>query len=224
MAGEPTNTLLTDTTSTTEGGEQTAATTETAVATTEGGEQTAAETNQADVDTSTETTEGEKVEDKDPTGAPDEYADFTAPEGVELNTEIAGDFKALAKELNLPQDKAQAVVDLGVKLMQQAQEVQVEAMQAARAEWVDQVRADKEIGGDKLAPNLALAKRALDSFGSPALAELMDASGLGNHPEVIRAFVKIGKAISDDKLVTGGSNTAATSRKSLYDNSNHAAA
>ena len=39
--------------------------------------------------------------------APEKY-DFAMPEGFELNQEVAGEFEAYARELNLPQDKAQA--------------------------------------------------------------------------------------------------------------------
>jgi hypothetical protein len=48
-----------------------------------------------------------------------------------------------------------------------------------------------------------VARKALESFGSPALKELLNNTGLGNHPEVIKAFHKVGKLISEDKMVKG---------------------
>lgn len=151
--------------------------------------------------------EGEKQEkaegDADkPQGAPEEYADFTAPEGVQLDDEVLGEFKTLGKELNLSQDQAQKVADLGVKLSQKWASDQAESVQALRKDWLDTTKGDKEIGGDNLPQTLSAAKRALDAFGSPALIELFNQTGLGDHPELVRFAAKAGQAISEDKLVS----------------------
>jgi hypothetical protein len=52
-----------------------------------------------------------------------------------------------------------------------------------------------------LAENLSVAKKALDAFGSPELRVLLEQSGLGNNPEVIRFMFRAGKAISEDSFV-----------------------
>lgn len=135
------------------------------------------------------------------TGAPETYEAFTAPEGVEFDEEVLTEFQAIGKELNLPQEQAQKVVDLGVKLTQKWAEQQAENVAALRQEWVDTAKADKEFGGDKLPESLATAKKALDAFGTPELRELLDTYALGDNPEVIRFFVRAGKAISEDTLV-----------------------
>lgn len=140
-----------------------------------------------------------------PQGAPEAYA-FTMPEGFELNSEVSGEFEAYARDLNLPQDKAQAVVDMGVKLMQSAQTKQVEAFQAQQAEWRNAVVNDKELGGAALAENLSYAAKVLDTF-APDLRAVLDETGLGNHPAFVKAFVKIGKSISEDRLVGGAQQT-----------------
>jgi hypothetical protein len=67
-----------------------------------------------------------------------------------------------------------------------------ETIVATRAEWIDETKADKEIGGDKLDATLATAKRALDAYGSPQFIEMLNQSGLGNHPEVVRFCAKVG--------------------------------
>lgn len=134
------------------------------------------------------------------TGAPEEYGDFTVAEGVVLDAAILDDFKAAAKELDLSQDKAQKLVDLGVKMRQ----ADAEAIVAIREEWVGQSKADTEFGGDKLDESLATAKRALDAFGSPALVEFLNSTGAGNHPEIIRLLVNAGKTVSEDSFVKGG--------------------
>jgi hypothetical protein len=130
--------------------------------------------------------------------------EFKLPEGVDLKGEALDELKATAKELGLTQEQAQRVADLGAKQAQGFAAQLVEQQKTMTAEWAEQTTTDKEIGGDKLSENLGVAKKALDTFGSPALKTLLNQSGLGNHPEVVRFMVKAGKAISEDgRLVTG---------------------
>lgn len=165
---------------------------------------------------------GDKADNEDePQGAPEEYADFTVPEGVELDAEVLGEFKSVAKELNLPQEAAQKVTDLGVKLAQKWASETQERVAEMQAGWRDEAQADKEIGGQALAENLSVAKRAVDKFGTPAFRELLEQSGLGNHPEVIRFAARVGKAISEDTFVAGGTaSQPATAAKTLFPNMN----
>ena len=147
--------------------------------------------------------EGATPEEGKAEGAPEDYT-FTAPEGTELNEAVLADFKALAKEHKLPQDVAQKFVDLGVKQAQQVTGHIQEQIASEQARWAESSQTDKEFGGDKLGENMAVAKKALDAFGSPELSKFLLDSKLGDHPEVIRAFYRVGKAISEDKLVPGG--------------------
>jgi hypothetical protein len=126
------------------------------------------------------------------------------PDGVELKSEAVDELKATAKEFGLTQEQAQRIADLGVKQAQGFAAQLVEQQKSLTAQWAEETTTDKEIGGDKLSENLGVAKKALDSFGTPALKTLLNQSGLGNHPEVVRFMVKAGKAISEDgHLVTG---------------------
>jgi hypothetical protein len=151
---------------------------------------------------------------------PEKYA-FTAPEGTQLDDEAIGEFEGLAKEFKLSQEEAQKVTDIGAKLAQKWETKQAETIQKAAAEWAASATADKEYGGDKLTESLVTAKKALDAFGTPELRSLLNDSRLGNHPEVIRFMVRAGKAISEDRMVTGGAGPATGSQstaKSLYPN------
>ena len=143
-----------------------------------------------------------------PEGAPEQYADFQLPEGAQLEAGVDSEIKAIAKELGLTQEKAQKLAETALKLTQSADAAIQERFAKGKEEWVTATRNDKEIGGDKLNDSLASAKKALDAFGSPELTNILDASGLGNHPDVIRAFARVGAAISEDRLVTGGTATS----------------
>ncbi|EPW8852716.1 peptidase [Enterobacter kobei] len=136
-------------------------------------------------------------------GAPEKY-EFTAGEGVELDNEALKDFEPVARELNLTNEQAQKLVDAYPKILAGVQQRQAEAWQKQTEGWAETVKADKEIGGDKLTANLSAAQRALEQFGDPELKEYLDSTGLGNHPALVKAFIKVGKAMSEDKVVTGG--------------------
>ncbi|MBS0808083.1 peptidase [Enterobacter hormaechei] len=147
----------------------------------------------------------DKPEDKEQKqeGAPEKY-EFTAGEGVELDSEALKDFEPVARDLNLTNEQAQKLVDAYPKILAGVQQRQAEAWQLQTEQWAADVKADKELGGDKLTANLSAAQRALEQFGDPELKEYLDSTGLGNHPALVKAFIKVGKAMSEDKVVTGG--------------------
>jgi len=165
-------------------------------------------------------TDPAKVE--DPAPEPEITADsytFQMPEGMEIDAEIGAQFKEFAASKKLTNEEAQQLLDLSTK----AQEKQAEAFRATQAEWVNQAKADKDFGGAKFDENLAVANKALDAFGTPELKTLLRTSGFGNHPEVIRAFVNVGKAVGEDKLVVRSTLTPPAAKKdpvSFYDKSN----
>jgi len=155
--------------------------------------------------------------------APEKY-EFKAPEGVKLDDAVIGEFESVARELGLSQDAAQKLVEkIAPKMAERTAAQQAEAFAAFRADLVNQVKTDKELGGEKLAENLAVAKKALDNLGTPALRMLLEQSGLGDHPEIIRMFHKAGKAISEDGFVPGGKQPGAGEQNAatkLYGQSN----
>ena len=134
-----------------------------------------------------------------PAGAPEKY-EFVVPEGVNVDAAVIDNLSEVARELNLPQAEAQKILN---KMGPALQAQQVEAIKQVQTQWVADSQADKEFGGEKLTENLAVAKKALDQFGSPELRTLLNATGLGNNPEIIRAFYRAGKAISEDSFVGG---------------------
>lgn len=213
-----TETLMTEAATTTEGtpaSEQ--ATQQPATGAGDGGQQQQASEGEGTQGQQAEGTKTEGEQEKKPEGAPESY-EFKAPEGVQFDDAVIGAFSEVAKELNLPQDQAQKVLD---KMAPVIQARQLEQFQTARLDWAEAAKSDKEFGGEKLAENLGMAKKALDTFASPELRTLLDESGLGNHPEIIRMFYRTGKAISEDSFVSGqGGKTNQGDARRLYSASN----
>lgn len=147
--------------------------------------------------------------------APEKY-EFKAPEGQTLAPEVMTEFSKVAKEMDLSQEQAQKLVDSVAPQMLQAQKA---AFDKQVSEWTESAKTDKEFGGEKLSENLSVAKKALETFGTPELTKLLNDTGLGNHPEIIRAFYKAGKQISPATFVNGGkapSTLNSTAASKLY--------
>lgn len=170
-------------------------------------------------------TSGDKPADGDAKPTPAALA-FKAPEfdgmtdlGRSMwNSQALETFTAAAKELGLSQENGQKLLG---KLAPVLEAAQVEKYRADRDAWANESRGDKEFGGDKLPENLAIAKKAIERFGGAELVKVLNETGYGDHPAVIRTFYRAGKAISEDKFVGGGRSDSAIDvpmEKRLYPN------
>jgi uncharacterized phage infection (PIP) family protein YhgE len=218
-----TDTLMTDAATTTEGNASQDAAGAAAAPATAPAATTAPDASNQQQATNAQNTDAAKAEggetggDQAPAGAPEKY-EFAIPDGSSLDAEGLEAFSEVAKELNLSQDAAQKVID---KMAPAMAARQAEAIEAVRTEWLEGSKVDKEFGGDKLNENLSVAKKALDTFGTPELRTLLNETGLGNHPEIIRMMYRAGKAISEDRFVapsSGGPTGSKDYAKSLYPN------
>ena len=144
--------------------------------------------------------ESETSEQEAKIGAPEKY-EFNAEVAdapQKLDPEVLTAFGDVAKELDLPQEDAQKVLD---KVAPVIQERQAKMLEQVRADWANESQTDEEFGGEALNENLNVAKQALDAFGTDAFKSLLQETGFGNHPEIIRFMYRAGKAISEDSYV-----------------------
>lgn len=165
-----------------------------------------------------DTNDGVKLGDDDKEGsdakeadtAPEEYAEFDMPEGVELDGGLLEAATPLFKELNLTQEQAQKLVSFQAEQTQKVGEAMAQQHVDQVNEWKTQLHADKDIGGDKLEAALGDAKTFLKVNGDPALTKYLDDTGLSNNPLLIKAFAKFGALTKEDNpgdsRVAGDSN------------------
>jgi len=132
-------------------------------------------------------------------GAPEKY-EFKVPEGFTLDQALVDQFTPIAKELNLSQDKAQKLVDMYsgiVKAKSEAQETSFNTfVEGLKTETV------KELGAN-YKQELAFAAKSRDRFCSPELVEKLNESGLSNDKDMVKLFITMGRAISEDKPPEG---------------------
>jgi hypothetical protein len=132
---------------------------------------------------------------------PEEYT-FTAPEGSQLDTELMAKVVPVFKEAGLTQAKANQLTELfGKEILPTIQRRQEAAWKAEVAGWAEATKKDPEIGGTKFEASVANAARAVNTI-NPGLTAVLDKYGLGNHPEMIRAFSKVADLMAEDTIST----------------------
>lgn len=71
-------------------------------------------------------------------------------------------------------------------------------------QWREEVAQDPQLGGVHMAANVARAQLALDRFDQGRhIGRLLEESGYGNNPEVLRFFNRVADALMEDSLVRG---------------------
>lgn len=135
------------------------------------------------------------------------------PEDVSFSKEAQTDFAQLAQSLHLTSQQAQQLIDFETRFARQM----AKETQAQQQQWVQETQA---FFGPHWQQEISLAVRAADTFGGPQLRALLEETGLGNHPVIVRTFNEIGKRISEDVSPGGSSSVCAdkTFTEALYGN------
>jgi len=147
---------------------------------------------------------------------PETY-ELTAPEGTTLNPADIEAATPIFKKLGLSNEEASELLpvaaDFAKRVVDQANQAALSSIMEQRTTWLNEAKSDKEIGGAQFDANVVVAAKGLDALGftkgSP-LRNLLDDSGLGNHPEMIRAWVKVGRAIAEDSSFERSGNEPAS--------------
>lgn len=137
------------------------------------------------------------------TGPPEEYTFDDLPEGVEIDTELAGKVSPIFKELGLTNEQANQLAGEYAQHIAAQEEARAAQWQQTNEQWVTQAKQDPEIvemGWDNA---IASANRFIETFGDESLGEALAAGLNGNHPAIIKALAKAGAALTDDRTETG---------------------
>lgn len=110
-------------------------------------------------------------------------------------------------ENKIAPEAAQKLLDKVLPAMQARREAEIkEQIAAADKQWQEELRADKEFGGDKWEANAKVVDAAVKAL-DPEGYEQLKASGLIGHPSlnriVLRAEAILAKATKQDQTVAG---------------------
>lgn len=144
------------------------------------------------------------------------YESFTLPEGVNLDEGRLKEFTGILSELELDgkadhaavQAFGQKAVDFHVQEVTKAVEDYTKLLQTSwdrqKTEWKDSFLKDPDIGGNRFQTTVDSALTFLRTHGGTAdqqkeFRNLMETSGLGNHPAMIRLLANAGRAMQEGK-------------------------
>lgn len=126
--------------------------------------------------------------------APEKY-ELKMPEGVELDEALFNRFEPALREIDLDNEQANKLAAVLAEARVEEDRAAAEAFQAEVEGWLESSRKDDEFGGDKFAESASEVSRLVGTYGTPELKKMLNTTGVGNHPELIRVFHRIAKAI-----------------------------
>lgn len=152
-------------------------------------------------DTTTTTQPAPAPADANP--APEAYAITRPqmPEGLAWDEAFEQAAVPVARELGLTPRQLQGLADFyarhqsetGLAAMRQRATDEGAAREALQAEW-----------GAHFDTKVAQAARAARYFGGESLVAMLNDTGLGNHPELVKAFARAGALLGEDALRAEG--------------------
>jgi hypothetical protein len=129
---------------------------------------------------------------------------LSAPEGFEIQPELASEFLEILNGEMAPGDKANAFLALHAKTISAAQEADSKAWDEMQTKWKDEVKADPDIGGAKLQPTITNIGKLISEFGNDDLKEVFNFTGAGNNPHMIKFLNKIADKLTEGNFFKAG--------------------
>ena len=140
------------------------------------------------------------------TDAPDATVEYELklPEDSLLDADAQADVISFATEHKLSNEQAQAIAERDNQVLLGRADELIESANQLRENWRKDTEADQEIGGSRLPETVGLAKQGLSQVeGGVELAKLLNETGYGNHPVVVKYLRNVGKGYSNDNLPDG---------------------
>jgi hypothetical protein len=157
-------------------------------------------------DTPTSSEQPITPEDKAKTeGAPEKYVDFTLPEGRTVNKAMLEKALPIFKDLNLSQEQAQKLVAFQTEI----DAANAASYEAVRTGWRNEVVKDSTIGngtdGLNVATNENIGKviQSLPETQRQPFKDMMNITGVGDNPVMIRALNHLAQFVTEPKPVNG---------------------
>src|SRR5216684_2057144 len=150
--------------------------------------------------------EGEAAAEATPEAPTADIAKLTFPEGFDKpNEALLGRFGEIAKSLKLGQEGAQQLTDLYTDTIKAASEANMQAWKVTIDAWEHEIKADPEIGGDKLTAIQTNFHKVLADprFNTPGVIEALMLTGAGSNPAINRFMAKIVNALTEGVAVAG---------------------
>lgn len=135
-------------------------------------------------------------------GVPDSSDKYSLPDNV-VPEETAKWYKDIALQAGLTQEQAKKVFEAHVEYEKQVHEKSIAQRNEFRNQALNSLKKEFGQGFDQ---QFKLAQSAAKTFGGREILELLDKTGLGDHPNVIKMFAKIGENLLEDSIMESNKN------------------
>lgn len=142
--------------------------------------------------------------------------DFSAVKnsnGENYNQTTVDFVTTVAKEMKLNNEQAGSLLKI---LADNYQTVQQQTVQRERTNWRAELRSDPELGGENFDKTRLHLSTVMRKFGNNEVKDILNSTGLGDHPAFVRMFNAIGASMSQEVNVIKG-----TQPKPKFDYNNY---
>lgn len=142
--------------------------------------------------------------------SPDKY-ELKRPEnpaGGQWDEGLEKEFRTAAHQSGLQPRQAQGLLDWFNK-------TQTERLTAYTKGMEEGVGKLKTEWGAKFDEKVGMAARAVKELGGDELKTMLEDTGLGNHPVLVKLFAKIGESMMEDVIISGDGHMEDTSKEAL---------
>lgn len=125
------------------------------------------------------------------------------PKGIEINADLVTAVSPIFQKFGLTQENASELVQAHAQALAKSEAAAEAKRDADFKEWMKttvtnyQATLRKEWGSETDA-KLAVAQAGMAKIVSPAMKALLDETGLGSHPEFVKAFYQVGLMSRED--------------------------
>ena len=117
---------------------------------------------------------------------------------------VPGEADAAPQESSAPGASAPSDAARMEGVLREHEAAQREQWRARVESWRDEVARDPELGGERFEASVARAQLALGRFDTGGrIGRLLESSGYGNHPDIVRFFNRLADAVMEDVPAPG---------------------
>lgn len=134
-----------------------------------------------------------------------DFKEFTPPEGLELSDKDKETIGGIATKHGLSKEAMSDLLGEYATRVKSVQDAAVQAYQETNKKWQDEVRADPDIGGEKLDGVLKTIGAVINdpAITAPGFKEALNLTGAGNNPAIIKTIFKMAQKLTEGGHVSG---------------------
>lgn len=130
-----------------------------------------------------------------------DFSEVKNSNGENYNQTTVDFVTSVAKEMKLNNEQAGSLLKI---LADNYQTVQQQAVQKERTNWRAELRSDPELGGENFDKTRLHLSTVMRKFGNNEVKDILNSTGLGDHPAFVRMFNAIGASMSQEVNVIKG--------------------